>query len=108
MGFFSSLKRNTEIIKAETDLRDISGQIGVIRRDVENGLAIKKETVQNVLDRVNNAYRVLHNEMMRELDNNTLYSASMYPNLTSEVKLLEDYKEELKGILETKFPEENA
>ena len=108
MGFFSSLKRNTEIIKAETDIRDITKQINMINMDFENNRPVKRETVQNTLDWVNKVYRILHGEMQRELDNNTLYTASMYPNLTNEVVLLETYRGSLKCILDTKFSAENA
>lgn len=108
MGFFSSLKRNAEIIKAETDIQNISVQMNAIRRALENYMCVKKEIVQNILDCVNETHRILNAEMIRELDNNTLYTTSMYPNLTSEVSLLEAYQAELKYILATKFPEENA
>ena len=108
MGFFDSLKRNTEVIKAETDIQNISVQINAIRRALENYMCVKKENVQNILDLVNETHRILNAEMIREFDNNTLYTTSMYPNLTSEVSLLEAYQAELKYILATKFPEENA
>lgn len=108
MGFFNSLKRNNEIIKAETDIQNISVQMNAIRRALENYMCVKKENVQNILDCVNEAHRILNAEMIREFDNNTLYATSMYPNLTSEVSLLEAYQAELKYILATKFPEENA
>lgn len=108
MGFFDSLKRNTEIIKAETDIQNISVQMNAIRRSFENYMCVKKEIVQNILDLVNETHRILNAEMLRELDNNTLYTCSMYPNLTSEVSLLEAYRAELKYILETKFPKENT
>ena len=45
MGFFSSMKRNTEIIKAEMDIQNISVQINAIRRSFENYMDVKKETV---------------------------------------------------------------
>lgn len=108
MGFFSSMKRNTEIIKAEMDIQNISVQINAIRRAFENYMDVKKENVQNILDWVNKTHLILHAEMIREFDNNTLYTTSMYPNLTSEVSLLETYQAELKYILDTKFPKENA
>ena len=107
MGFFSSLKRNTEIIKAETDIRDITKQIKMINMDFENNCPVKRETVQNTLDWVNKTHQILNAEMIREFDNNTLYTTSMYPNLTSEVDLLDLYRAELKYFLDTKFHKEN-
>lgn len=108
MGFFSSLKRNSEIIKAETDVRDISEQMGVIRRDFDDDLPVERKTVQNTLDWVNKTHQILNDEMIHELENNAPYVRTMYPNLSSEIKLLEVYRAELKDILDTKFPEESA
>lgn len=88
MGFFSSLKRNTEIIKAETDIPNISVRMSVIRRDLENYMCVKKETVQDILDWVIRVHQILHAEMIHELENNTLYTRNMDPNLSPEIKLL--------------------
>lgn len=87
MGFFSSLKRNTEIIKAEADIPNISVRMGVIRRDLENYMDVKKETVQDTLDLVNRTHRILNAEMSHELENIALYIRNMDPNLRPE-KLL--------------------
>lgn len=68
----------------------------------------EEKTVQDTLDWVIRVHQILHDEMSHELDNDTPYIRSMYPNLSSEIKLLEVYRDELKDILDTKFPEESA
>ena len=88
MGFFDSLKRNSEIIKAEADIQNISVRMGVIRRDLENYMCVKKESVQDTLDWVNKIHQILNDEMMHELKNNALYTRNTDPNLSPEVKLL--------------------
>ena len=88
MGFFDSLKRNSEIIKAETDVRDISERMSVIRRDFDNDLPVERKTVQNTLDWVNKTYQILNDEMIHELENNALYTRNMDPNISPEIKLL--------------------
>ena len=108
MGFFDSLKRNTEVIKAETDVPNIASRITSIREDFDNDLPVERKTVQDTLDWVNKTYQILNAEMSHELDNDTPYIRSMYPNLSSEIKLLEVYRDELKDILDTKFPKENT
>ena len=88
MGFFSSPQRKTEIIKAETDIPNISERMGVIRRDFDNDLPVERKTVQNTLDWVNKTYRILNDEMIHELENNALYTRNMDPNISPEIKLL--------------------
>lgn len=88
MGFFSSLKRNTEIIKAENDIPNISVRMSVIRRDLENYMCVKKETVQDILDWVNKTHQILNAEIIHDLGNIALYTRGMDPNLSPEVKLL--------------------
>lgn len=88
MGFFSSLKRNTEVIKAETDVPNIASRITSIREDFDNDLPVERKTVQDTLDWVNKTYQILNAEMIHELENNALYTRNMDPNISPEIKLL--------------------
>lgn len=88
MGFFDSLKRNSEIIKAEADITKIISQIDVIRRDFDNNLPVERKTVQDTLDWVNKTHQILNDEMIYELENNALYTRNTDPNISPEVKLL--------------------
>lgn len=43
MGFFDSLKRNTEVIKAETDIPNIISRITSIREDFDNDFPVGRK-----------------------------------------------------------------
>ena len=104
MGFFNSLKRNVAVTNAEMEFKDIAGEVNVIRSSIERGRPVSKDYVMKIVDRAKIAYRILHDEYEREMDNNTFYK-SMYPDLSFEISQLEKYMKELDEILEKHYSE---
>lgn len=104
MGFFNSLKRNVAVTNAEMEFKDIAGEVNVIRSSIERGRPVSKDYVTKIVDRAKIAYRILHDEYEREMDNNTFYK-SMYPDLSFEISQLEKYMKELDEILEKHYSE---
>ena len=104
MGFFSSLKRNVAVTNAEMEFKDIAGEVNVIRSSIERGRPVSKDYVMKIVDRAKIAYRILHDEYEREMDNNTFHK-SMYPDLSFEISQLEKYMKELDEILEKHYSE---
>ena len=106
MGFFGSMKRNTKIMKAELAVKDIYGEIGVIKSSIERGRPVTKDYVLKQMDAAKQAYNVLYPEYKEHgLEVNTLF-ASMYPDIGFEVEQLKKAQETLTEILEKHYAED--